>query len=200
MEAKQSFKRKRTRIVETRPVGNSFTFDGNRLWTKATSGQYEVRFKNAEIQNVWFKGKLLPRLVMRFEVLGGPMSMNEAGTWEHGNRNEGKVLALWQFLGNDVNNPALTPNAWFANGVTNKRGNSLSEKLQAFGRSVRYVVVVWPGPEGGPAKIVAYSFSTPYAKADVDCILKDLDAADVYKPHTCLSWFVLVLDLESAVV
>lgn len=177
MGTRQPFKRKRTRIVETHPIGGNLTYDGNRLWTSAPSGQYEVRFKNIEIEDVRFKGKLLPRLVMRFEVLGGPMSMNEAGTWEHGNRNAGKVLALWQFLGNDVDNPALSPNAWFSSSVTNKRGNSLSEKLQAFGKSVRYVVVVWPGT--GPAKIVAYSFSTPYAKADVDRLLKDLDAADV---------------------
>ena len=105
------------------------------------------------------------------------MSMNEAGTWEHGYRNEGKVLPLWQFLGNDVDNPVLSPNCWFSSSVTNQRGNSLSEKLQAFGRSVRYVIVVWPCP--GPAKIVAYSFSTPYAKADVDRLLKGLGAADV---------------------
>ncbi len=177
MGTRQPFKRKRTRIVRTRPIGGNLTYDGNRLWTSASSGQYEVRFKNIEIEDVWFKGKLLPRLVMRFEVLGGPMSMNEAGTWEHGNRNAGKVLALWQFLGNDVDNPALSPNAWFSSSVTNKRGNSLSEKLQALGRSVRYVVVVWPGT--GPAKIVAYSSSTPYAKAYVDRLLKDFDAADV---------------------
>ncbi len=177
MEATQSFKRKRTRIVRTRPIGGDLTYDGNRLWTSASSGQYEVRFKNAVIENVSTRCGLRPRLLLRFEVLGGPMSMNEAGKWEHGNRNAGKVVPLWQFLGNDVDNPALSPNAWFSSGVTNKRGNSLSEKLQAFGRSVRYVVVVWPGT--GPAKIVACSFSTPCAKADVDRLLKDLDAADV---------------------
>ncbi|HPU86726.1 MAG TPA: hypothetical protein PLE60_15475 [Candidatus Latescibacteria bacterium] len=177
MEATQSFKRKRTRIVRTRPIGGDLTYDGNRLWTSASSGQYEVRFKNAVIENVSTRCGLRPRLLLRFEVLGGPMSMNEAGKWEHGNRNAGKVVPLWQFLGNDVDNPALSPNAWFSSSVTNKRGNSLSEKLQAFGRSVRYVVVVWPGT--GPAKIVAYSFSTPYAKADVDRLLKDLGAADV---------------------
>lgn len=178
MEAKQSSKRKRTRIVGTQPVGGNLTYDGNRLWTSASSGQYEVRFKNAEIQNLSTRYGIRPRLQMRFEVLGGPMSMNEAaGTWENGNGNAGKVLALWQFLGNDVDNPVLSPNAWFSPSVTNQRGNSLNEKLQAFGRSVRYVVVVWPGT--GPAKIVACSYSTPWTKADVDRILKDLDAADV---------------------
>ena len=180
MFTRQPFKRNRTRIVRTRPIGGDLTYDGNRLWTSAPSGQYEVRFKNIEIEDVWFKGRLLPRLVMRFEVLGGPMSMNEAGTWEHGNRNAGKVLPLWEFLGNDVDNPVLGPNAWFSSSVTNQRGNSLSEKLQAFGSAVRYVVVVWPGtgPEGGPAKIVACRWTT-YAKAHVDRLLKGLGAADV---------------------
>ena len=177
MGTRQPFKRKRTRIVETHPIGGNLTYDGNRLWTSAPSGQYEVRFKDGVIQNLSTKYGIRPRLQMRFEVLGGPMSMNEAGTWEHGNRNAGKVLALWESLGNDVDNPALSPNAWFSPGVTNKRGNSLSEKLQAYGRSVRYVLVVWPGT--GPAKIVGCSNSTPYAKADVDRLLKDLDAADV---------------------
>jgi len=141
------------------------------------SGQYEVRFKNAEIQNLSTKYGIRPRLQMRFEVLGGPMSMNEAGTWEHGYRNEGKVLPLWQFLGNDVDNPVLSPNCWFSSSVTNQRGNSLSEKLQAFGRSVRYVVVVRPGT--GPAKIDACSYSTPVSKAYVDRLLKELGAADI---------------------
>ena len=177
MKAKQSFKRKRTCVVWTRPVGGNLAYDGNRLWTSASSGQYEVLFKNAVIENVSTRRGLRPRLLLRFEVLGGPMSMNEAGTWEHGNRNAGKVVPLWQYLGNDVDNPVLSPNAWFSPSVTNKRGNSLSEKLQAFGRSVRYVVVVWPGT--GPAKIDAYSCSTPYAKADVDSLLERQDAADV---------------------
>ena len=177
MEAKQSFKRKRTRIAETRPVGGNLAYDGNRLWTSAPSGQYEVRFKKAVQENVSKRGRTRPRLLLRFEVLGGPMSMNEAGTWEHGYRNAGKIVPLWQYLGNDVDNPVLSPNAWFSPNVTNKRGNSLSEKLQAFGRSVRYVLVVRPGT--GPAKIVGFSCSNPYAKADVDRVLKGRGAADV---------------------
>lgn len=177
MEAKQSFKRKRTRIAETRPVGGNLAYDGNRLWTEATSGQYEVRFKNAVIENVSTRCGLRPRLLLRFEVLGGPMSMNEAGKWEHGNRNAGKVVPLWQYLGNDVDNPVLSPNCWFAGYLTNQSGNSLDQKLQAFGRSVRYVVVVWPG--AGPAKIVGFSCSNPRGKADVDSLLKGLGAADV---------------------
>jgi len=177
MEAKQSFKRKRTRIVRTRPVGGNLAYDGNRLWTSASSGQYEVRFKNVVIEDGSTRCELRHRLLLRFEVLGGPMSMNEAGKWEHGNRNAGKVVPLWQCLGNDVDNPVLSPNCWFAGYVTNQSGNSLDQKLQAFGRSVRYVLVVRPGT--GPAKIVGFSCSNPYAKADVDRVLKGRGAADV---------------------
>lgn len=174
MEATQSFKRKRTRIVRTRPIGGDLTYDGNRLWTSASSGQYEVRFKNIEIEDVWFKGKLLPRLVMRFEVLGGPMSMNEAGKWEHGNRNAGKVLPVYQFLGNDVDNPVLSPNCWLSQWVTRQPFKRLDEQLQAFGRQARYALVVCPFK--GVSKIEWISFPNPLSQDVVERYLQSRDA------------------------
>jgi len=185
MGTRQPFKRKRTRIVETHPIGGNLTYDGNRLWTSAQSGQYKVCFKNAEIEDVWFKGKLLPRLVMRFEVLGGPMSMNEGGTWEYDTRNAGKVLALWESLGNDVDNPVLGPNSWVGSNIKNLPGNTPDERIKAWGKLIQYVVVIrsWKKHgntnELGPASIKSISYKNPHTQPEVDKVFHIWGAADI---------------------
>jgi hypothetical protein len=144
------------------------TMDTETLHTHCPAGLYRAEFVRADIEAVTSRktGREYVRLTVRFRLGEGPfVHPDEKGWQSHGHRHAGRVVPLWHELDVDASgHPSLSPNAWFAPGVLQRKGRTLAEKLNAEFGAVRWVAV--RRSPGRPASIHGLSYGDKHPSPD----------------------------------
>lgn len=156
-------KKRRFEVLGTYSL-DGLVMNDKKLFTHAPTGLYEVFLKEAAIEEIQSRktGTTYMRLALKFQITDGPLETDEKGKWLRTHHNVGRSLGLWTELEKDEEGrPALSPNWWLASAIFKAPGQNLDQKINQWGKNVRWLFVKHRDKRAAKVTGVAYGAKPP---------------------------------------